>query len=341
MTLDISKIDTIDATNRNQWNQVVEQSDVGHVYHRYGWLRAVEFGTPYEPRHLIVSKKNNPIAIFPNFVIGSDRTPFYHLTSSKPGPGGPIAMTDEEAAIELLLDAVPELCDGAIISNQIQSSGIEYSRYHRILEQNGYDHRLIYCDFVLDIARDWEDILTDMRSSRRRAIKQGHDRDFEIVDKEITAETMSEFFDDYSTVMDRVEGYKRPRQFFVELAEFSDRLKLFGVRIDGTERGTILFTLDDEQSTIHYESSAVTEEHFEYNASELIHEHAIRWGSDNGYETYNFGGTELDFRDGVFRFKEQFGARPRPALAWERGCSSLGWPAYKLGRFAYQRFVDS
>ncbi|USZ69740.1 peptidoglycan bridge formation glycyltransferase FemA/FemB family protein (plasmid) [Halorussus salilacus] len=341
MSLSVIGVDTIESVNENQWNQVVEQSDLGYVYHRYGWLRAVELGTAYEPRHLLVTKKNNPIAIFPNFIMDSDRTPYRHLKSSKPGPGGPIAMTDEEEAIQLLLDVAPEIGDKMVISSQIQTSGTDYSRYHSLFEENGYEQRLVYGDFTLDISRDWEDILGDMHSSRRRAIRRGHDNEFEIVDKEITRETMAEFFDDFSAVMDRVEGYKRPRRYFLELAEFSERLKLFGVRIDGDERGTILFTLDDEQSTVHYECSGVTQENFEYNASELIHEHAIRWAQERGYDTYNFGGTVLDFRDGVFRFKEKFGARPVPALAWERGCSTVQWPAYKFARSLYRRFFGS
>lgn len=341
MGLDVSRVTSIESVNRNQWNQVVEQSALGRVYHRYGWLRAVEAGTEYEPRHLLVSKKGNPVALFPNFVVESDGIPVRHLASSKISPGGPIATTEEETAIQMLLDAVPELGDGAVVSNQIQTTGPEYSRYHGIFEENGYRQRLDYCDFVLDISRDWEDVLDGMHSSRRRAIRNGHDNDFEIVDKEPTERTMSEFYDGFATVMERVDGREIPRRFFLELAEFSDRVKVFGVRVDGQRRGSILFTLDDEQSTVHYESSAVTEEGFEYNASELIHEHAIRWGSENGYDTYNFGGTDLDFRNGVFRFKEKFGARPAPALAWERGCSTLGWPVYRLGRDLYRRFLDS
>lgn len=341
MSLDVMKVDTIEAVNRNQWNQVVEQSDLGSVYHRYGWLRAVERGTPYEPRHLFVAKKDNPIAVLPNFIIESERTPFRHLKSSKPGPGGPVAMTDEEEAIQLLIDAVPKVGGDDVLSHQIQTSGNEYSRYHGLFEDNGYRQKLVYGDFTLDISRDWDDILDGMHSSRRRAIRRGHDNDFEIVDREVTREAMAAFFEDFSSVMERVGGFKRPRQYFLELSEFADRLKLFGVRVDGADRGTILFTLDDERSTIHYESSAVTEKNFEYNASELIHEHAIKWGSEQGYDTYNFGGTQLDFRDGVFRFKEKFGADPVPALAWERGWSAVKWPAYRAGRALHRRFLDS
>ena len=332
MSLDVSCVDTVESVNRNQWNQVVENAQVGRVYHRYGWLRAVEVGTEYEPRHLVVSKNGNPVGLFPNFVVESDSLPIKHLSSPKPGPTGPIAMTDEEEAIQLLLDAVPAVCDDATISNQIQTSGPEFSRYHELFRENGYEQRLVYGDFTLDIDRDWEDVLAGMDSSRRRAIKKAHDREYEIVDESVTEESMAAFYEGFSSVMDRVDGRKTPRRFWLELADFADRLKLLTLRADGGDRGTILLTLDDERSTIHYESSAITEDHFEYNPSELLHERAIKWGQEHGYDTYNFGGTDLDFRDGVFRFKEQFGARPMPALAWERGVAPLKWPAYRLGR---------
>ncbi|NHN61418.1 MULTISPECIES: GNAT family N-acetyltransferase [Halorussus] len=332
MSLDVRGVDTIESVNRNQWNQVVENAAVGRVYHRYGWQRAIERGTRYEPRHLVVEKKGNPVGLFPNFVTESDGLPVKHLSSPKPGPAGPIAMTDEEAVIDALLDAVPAVCDDDVISNQVQTSGPEFSRYHELFREHGYRQRLIYGDFTLDIGRDWEEILAGMDKSRRQAIRRANDREYEIVDREVTEETMAEFYEGFSSVMDRVGGRKTPRRFWLELADFDDRLKLLTLRADGGDRGTILLTLDDERSTLHYESSAITEEHFEYNPSELLHEHAIKWGQEHGYDTYNFGGTDLDFRDGVFRFKEQFGARPMPALAWERGVSPLKWPAYRLGR---------
>ena len=195
------------------------------------------------------------------------------------------------------------------------------------------------CNFELDISRDWEEILSDMDSSRRRAIKRGHESDFEIVEKEITTETMSEFYDGFSSVMERVDGYQLPRSFFVELAPFADRIKVLSLRADGGERGSILLLLNDEQSSLVYEESAIEKEHFEYNASELLHERAIRWGQRNGYDTYNFRGTELDFRDGVFQFKEKFGAQPVPALVWERSCSTLLGPPYRIGRYLFQRYL--
>ncbi|ELY42099.1 GNAT family N-acetyltransferase [Natronorubrum sulfidifaciens] len=336
MSLEVTTIETIEDVDRNQWNHVVDHAAVSSVYHRHGWLRAIEFGTDYEPRHILVLKKNNPIAIFPNFLVEDDRFLVSHLTSIEQGSGGPIATTEEERAIQLLLDEVEDVCDATVLSNQIQTRGQRYARYHGLFEENGYRQKLADCDFELDITREWETILSEMDSSRRRAIKQGHDNEFEIIDKAITAETMSTFYEGFQSVMKRVGGDIPPRQFFLELVNFSDQIKIFALHADGTERGSILLLLDDEQEIVHYQESAVEQAHFEYNASELLHEHAIKWGQENGYRTYDFGGTELDFRDGLYQFKAKFGARPVPALIWERGCSTPLWPVYRAGRYLYQ-----
>ena len=339
MTVTVETVDSIEDVNRNQWNHVVEQSTLGTVYHRYGWLRAIEFGTPHEAKHFVASKSGNPIAIFPNFVVEHEQLPISHLHSIKLGFGGPVATTDEEEAIQLFLDEIPGACNETVVSNQIRTYGKGYSRYHEIFEEHGYRQKLLDCNFELDITRDWEEILSEMDSSRRRAIKRGHENDFEIVDEEITPQTMSEFYDGFSSVMERVDGYQLPRSFFVELARFTERVKVLSLRADGGKRGSILLLLNDEQSSLVYEESAIEKEHFEYNSSELLHEHAIRWGQRNGYDTYNFRGAELDFRDGVFRFKEKFGAHPVPALVWERSCSTTVGPAYRIGRYLLQRYL--
>lgn len=119
-TMEAKRVDSIEAVDRNQWNHVVEQSDLGCIYHRYGWLQAVESGTPYEPRHLVISRENNSIAIYPNFL--TEVGPFRQLTSIVPGFGGPIVVTDEERAIELFLEAIPRLYDGTIFFSRIRSS---------------------------------------------------------------------------------------------------------------------------------------------------------------------------------------------------------------------------
>jgi len=109
--------DSIDEANRNQWNNLVRQSGKGTVFHRYGWLRAVETGLGKEARHIMVSKGGNPVAVLPNFVdkieLGginpaleraAERLPMERLVSTDPGYGGPIAGTDTSECLDILFE---------------------------------------------------------------------------------------------------------------------------------------------------------------------------------------------------------------------------------------------
>lgn len=336
MTLEVEHLDSIEEANRNQWNHVVEGSDLGCVFHRYEWLLAVEEGLDREPRHLVVSKKGNPIAVLPNVV--DELGPVGRLKSIHPGFGGPIATTDEERAIGLLLDAVAERCDGRILFNQLRPYDQGFVRYHGLLRERGYAVAVRSSRFVLDLTRGWEPILEGMDSKRRRGIRRGHDADVEVVEEPVNAPVLAAFHDDYVRVMDRVGLSAFPSSFFAELERLDERIVIFSLRVDGERRGMYLYVVDEEQSGFQHLYSAVTADHFEYHAPELLHEHAIRWAIDRGDETYELRGSTPDFRNGVFRFKEYFGARPIPLLLWERGRPAPALSALNLARTLHRRY---
>lgn len=184
----------------------------------------MEAWTDYEPKHLIASKSGNPVGAFPIFLCEGEKLPIRHLNPPKPSSVGPIATTDEEEVMGSLLDEVPEIGDGTIVSNKIQTTESRFSWYNELFREKRYEERFKYCDLLLDITDDWEIIKANTYNSRRRAIRSGHEQDFEIVEKEITEESMSAFYDSLSNVMDRVDGNETPRRFFLELTEMVDRL---------------------------------------------------------------------------------------------------------------------
>ncbi|MHC3436915.1 peptidoglycan bridge formation glycyltransferase FemA/FemB family protein [Natrialbaceae archaeon A-gly3] len=337
MSPSVTVADSIQSVNRNQWNHVVEQSALGTVYHRYGWLEAIERGMDAEPRHLVVLKKGNPIAVFPNFV--TDLGPVSRLTSIVPGFGGPVAMTDEESALDLLLETIEEVKTASILTSKIQTYGSGWIRYNDLLGDYGYDLRVEWCRFVLDLDRGWDTILEGMDRSRRQGIRRGHDGEPDVDDAPLTNRTLSTFYESYASIMDEVDHPKLPRSFFLALQDIEDRVKLFSLAVDGVDCGSFLYVLGDERSTVHYLATSVPEEYFEYHATELLHEHAIRWAIKEGYGTYNLRGAKTDFRDGLFRFKEKFGGQVSPTLTWERGFPSPTLPVIDAGRVLYHRFL--
>lgn len=358
--------DSIDAVNENQWNHVVEHSTNGSVFHRYEWLKAVEDSLDYEPRHVTVEKKGNPVAVFPNFVtdidlpsvsslventplssVGGaaaaipslDEAPLKRVISATPGYGGPAITTNEEEVLELLMESVDEICDGNVLNHVIKAKETEYMRYGKYLAKQGYQPKLTDCRFEIDLTYDWDDIEANMDKERRKSLREARESGTTVREVELTTEELRETYRQYRANMTRVRGHVYPFELFERLAEeIPDRTKIFAAEADGEDVGRYVYFLDDERDTLHYYFPAIGDEsNFEHYPSERLHEHAIKWGKERGYNYYDFGSTGSTFKDGVFRYKEKYGGRPIPTLQWEKGQSPLLWGAYKLARSAYRK----
>ncbi|WP_340681262.1 lipid II:glycine glycyltransferase FemX [Natrinema gelatinilyticum] len=338
--IELTVTDTIQSIEKEQWNAIVHRSSRGSVFHRYEWLNAVETGLDYTPKHLVVVKDGNMIGVMPNFVVEIEKTPLNRLSSLYPGFGGPLLPTDTNESLDRVLRAIPDLCQGRTIVHQIRGLDMSYLRYNDIFQSLGYKSHRRECRFLLNLTKGYDEILADMSRTRRRGIERGKDVDYEIVEEEITPKKLQRFHRTYQRVMSRVDGVTYPVSFFEQLQAMDEQLLLLTIRIDSEYAGGMLELLDEEHDSIHGFFAAVPEEYFDDHASELLYDRVFRWGIEHGYETYDFGSTNTNFEDGVFRFKEAFGGRAEPVLVWERGCSPL-WPLVKTGRRLYWPYYTS
>ncbi|WP_436347446.1 GNAT family N-acetyltransferase [Natronorubrum sp. FCH18a] len=335
--LTVNVIDTVRVMDRDRWNDVVERSELGTVFHRYEWLEAIETGLEYPARHIVVEKDTNPIGVFPNFVVEIPKTPFYRLTSIYPGFGGPLLTTDVSESLSKILDVVPELCDNRTIVHEIRASNTNFLRYNDFMEAEGYDSSRVGGRFVVNLEKGYDEIFEEMDGSKRRAIRRGRETDHDIVEADLTQSTLERFHEKYEQHMESVGGTVYPLEFFEQLANMEDRILLLELYIEGEYAGGFMELLNDEQNSVHGFFSGVPSEYFEYYASERLYDYLFQWAIDEGYETYDFGGGGADFEDGAFSFKEAFGGRLLPNIYWERGTGPT-WKLVETGRSLYNRY---
>lgn len=344
-----SVLTSIHEANANQWNNLVSQSDRGNVFFRHGWLAAIEAGFDYEPRHVVVRKGDNPIAVLPNFVSplelphdGADAVAATFgisvMTSTEPGYGGPLALTDERTSVDRLLDAVEAMNDRRVLYHLIRTYDLENIRYGRYLRARGYEPVLDDCLFLIDLGDDWEAIREGMDKERRKAMREATDQDYRVEIDPLGAD-LDRTYAAYARNIERVGGDRLPRAFFDALSdEFEDRIRVFTAVVDGEEAGRYVHLLDRENGVLHHWLSAIPEESdFESYPSELLHQRAIKWGIEEGYDDYNFGPTGSFFENSVFRFKNKYGGRTVPLLRWQKGEVPVLWPMYKLGKSRFMR----
>ncbi len=354
--LETRLIDTVTEMNENQWNHVVEQSDLGCLFHRYGWVQTVEEALDVSPNHVVVSKGQNPIAVFPNVTAPvltdppaiperlpdvAGRVLFRRLVSTEPGTGGPITMTDEKESLRRMFEALPSAADSSVLYHSVITSDPGYVRYGKHFAREGYESNLVNCRLLLDLRPDWETIKANMHKSRRQGLRRAEDADVEVRTPELDQSVVRETYKAYVSNMERIDGEVLPYEFFDGLYEsMPNRLAVFVAERDGMELGRYLCLLDDERSAVHYYFAGIpTEDVLKFYPSEALHAAAIQWAQDRNYDYYDFGGSGSDFTDGVFRFKSRFGAKAVPSLMWQKGYSSVGWPVFKQLRDVYRKYA--
>lgn len=350
--LEASVHGSIEAVDRNQWNNLVGQSDRGTVFHRYEWLSAVERELDREAVHVVVEKDGNPVAVFPNFVDGLDlggasgvlesvveRAPLRRLVSIDPGFGGPVVTTDTAECLDLLFDELDGHASSRTVFHSIKTYDTAAVRYGKYLAKRGFSPSLLSCRFVVDLADGWDRIEEGMHKSRRQALRSGRETAVEVDARPLAEVDLEETYDAYRRNMERVGGDPFPRPFFQALTEdLPERTMAFTATVDGDVVGQLIHLVNEEQSSLVYYASAIGDEaNYEYNPSELLHERAMRWGMEEGFETYDFGTTGADFSDGLFRYKERYGGELLPVLHWRRGTSTLLWLGFRASTRLYQK----
>lgn len=345
--LDPTLYRSIEPINENQWNNVVTQSDRGTVYQRYEWVRAIEEAFDHEPRHVVVEKGGNPIALMPNFKTDLPvpdavtetlpvAPPLEQLVSLPTGFGGPVVLTDEAEALDLLFDGLEATSERTVVNHAIETYDLEYVRYGQYLQTRGYEPSFESCLFLIDLTDGWDAILENMDKGRRRDVRKGNEQEYRI-DIDPLGTDLETTYDWYVKNLERVDGSPLPKAFFESLADrLEDRLRVFRAVVEGEEVGRYVYLLDDEGDVLHHWLSAIPDsDNYRYHPSELLHERGIKWGIEQGYERYNFGKTGSHFSNSVFRFKHKYGGTAVPVFKVEKGYSRVAWPLYQLGREKY------
>lgn len=338
--LELDVVEASDDINREEWNSIVTQSDLGSVFHRYEWLDAVESGLGYSPKHLTIRKDGNLVAVYPNFEIEFERTPATRLTSLYPGFGGPVATTDESECISLFSERIPEVSAARALVHKIRARDPNYLGYNNLLKTHGYRPTRDGCRFELSLSDGYERIVDEMRRDRRRRIDEGLEQDHELVEEELTRSNIRRFHEMYATVMDRLGGTTFPLSFLTQLRHMESDVLLLTLRIDGEYAGGMVELLEDDKSYVHGWLLAVPEEFYDRNASELLYDGVIKWGIEHSYERYDMGYTSSDATNGLYSYKKSYGGEIVPNLSWERSCSPV-WPLVRTGRDLYWSRVKS
>ncbi|ELY45809.1 lipid II:glycine glycyltransferase FemX [Natronorubrum tibetense] len=291
-------IDTLEPTEREQWDDYVEQSPMGTFFHRYDVLEVIERHASAELHPLVGYKGQEPVGIFPVFEIrkGGVSTAF----SPPPGLGlpflGPAHLNENKLKRRKLEQRRKRFVDGCLEWID-EVSGPRYTRIctsvtyddPRPFSWNDYDTRPLHT-YLLDLDRDEEQLKRSFSKSLRRYLDPDDSDRFSIEEGGTDAIGFI-----HEQIRSRYEAqgrrYRVPLEFLTDLFESlpDGRVRPYVADVDGERAsGIIVF---EGQSTIYY-SEGGGKPDVEYPINDLLHWRIIRDAKDRGVETYDLHGAD-------------------------------------------------
>jgi len=334
-------ISTITTTKKSKWNTFILRSPFSSIYFRYEFLKSIEEGTNFQPRHIVVTKDGNIIGVFPNFIQPIPNLPFNLLFSTNPGYGGPLINKHEHQVINLMMNQIKQICTKTILSHYIHTKHPGFIRYHHYFTKLGYKLNLRYALATISLQhKTYQQIKKEYHKARIYELNKMKQEDITITDEPITKQTLTSFHKEYKKTMQKVNGTPLPLHFFTILNTYlPNRLKLINITLNGLTLGQILYLLDNEQQTVTAWTLGIQPQHFKYHPSTLIHDYMIKWAIKHNYNTYDFGYHLADYHDGLFKYKQEFGTKQTPLLHWEKSYCPIPLPLLKKAGTLYKKIT--
>jgi serine/alanine adding enzyme len=292
------------------WRRYVDEHPHGNVFHTPEMFQVFARAKGFEPTlWAAVDRTEGPLALLLPVQVTLLDGPMRRFTTRSVAYGSVLCAPDPEGreALGMLLQTYGQEVDRSVLFTELRNLS-DLGSVQTVLEQ----HRFLYEDhlnYLVDLNRPPEAVLQGFgrrtRKKIRRALRQGEVRIEDVHGPEGVALCYELFEKSYAAAQ-------------VPLADRSLFESAFDLLYPSGMVRFLLAWIDDDciagsadlvfKDTIYGWYGGVDRCSSSYVPSELLMWHIVRWGAENGYRLYDFGGAgKPDEEYGVRDFKAKFG----------------------------------
>lgn len=281
----------------SKWNNIIEEDKESTIYHRYEWGRVLERVHSHKVFFLKEERGAFPIAYIRSIIFGNRliSIPFADY-------GGPVG------ELSSILYKLEELAD------KLNPDFIEVrtppERHTKLLIKSGYEERVDYCTFKIDLRKGVEKIWQKMEKRTRNGITRSLKEGLELKRAE-NLEDLREFYHLYLRTMKRLGSPPQPYIFFESLwKEFAskDLMRIYFAVADSKPISAMLFFTHNNK--VHYAYSCFLYEYRKKRGNDFLLWNVIRIFASEGFQSFDFGRTR--FNSGVYKYKKGWGGEKVP-----------------------------
>ncbi len=301
-----TKLRLADDSDAEAWNDFVVRNAVdgySSVYNLFEWRKVLVDTYHYVPYYLIAENEKGITGCFPLMhVKGSlfkDRLisiPFADYGC------GPCVQDQNMEALTALLNKAKE------IATELNGYSIEIFSpepwISEVLCKVGYQKIYDYCAIKLDLGRSNEDIWLGLGKKVRNGIRKAEKSGVRI-SMEDNEETLEAIYKMHVNNMMNLGTPPHSKSFFKEMfLQLSSKglVKNFFAEFKNEKVAAISILIYD--SRVRWGTGVQLAEHRSLNPLSLLLWNAIKWANDNGYKSFDFGGSRPN--SGNFSFKKKW-----------------------------------
>lgn len=297
--------------NKEQWSNFVANHPNGNIFQTPEIYEVYKRTKNYEPIALALKDSSGNIqALLLAHVIREFDGLLGKFSSRSIIQGGPLFLESQQGmiALNVLIKEYDKIVKRKTLYTEIRN--INDTNLHRhIFEKMGYKYEA-HLNYLHDLTETKEEMLARLSKSRRRFIRKAIEKGVTI--EELTDRGLiSEF---YELLLKTYKHAKIPLadiSFFesaFDLLRSNNLIRFFLAKHNNEYIGGIMTPIYKGVITEWYVTGS--RDHSKLYPSDLISWYPLEWGSEKGYDTFDFGGAgKPDEEYGVREFKKQFGGK--------------------------------
>lgn len=220
--------------------------------------------------------------------------------------GGPLVANNDESVLDLLLCAYEEKSRTRVLYSQFRNLS-KVDKFRGIYDKLGYlyyDH----LDIIVDLTKSEQELWSSLHSKRRNEIRKAYKEGVRV--QIITErEEVDECYAILKSVYTQAGLPLADKTMFdaaFELLAPQEMIKYFGAFSNDSLIGVICILAYKETLYDWYAGSRF--EYLKKYPNDVLPWEVFKWGKENGYSVFDFGGAGDPNKDyGVRKFKEKFG----------------------------------
>ena len=293
--------------DRQKWTEFLDTHPNGNIFHSPGMVDLYNSSSNREP---IVIACFNESKEFTGILVAEIQREYGrilgNLTARAIVFGGPLAKDNDPVIASLLIEAFNKICNKRVLYSQFRNLW-DISLYDEAFCKLGYvfeEHLDIITDLTLSEAELYKKIASNGRNKINKAKRAGTIVT-PIEDRQLLKKSYAILDEVYKKVklpLPRIHYFENAWDLLFPLGHikyfgaFNDN-KLIGVRIE------LIFN-----NTIYDWYAGSQTEHYDKYPNDILPWDIIKWGSENGYKKFDFGGAgRPDKPYGVRDFKMKYG----------------------------------